>query len=75
MFWILVLNELDKPDDVNMIKCKLKSKLHELDGGLFISYKHILFIVLYETKYQIYIVIILFFTCEVCLEKGQWSKA
>ena len=66
----------DKPDDVNMIKCKLKSKLHELDVGLFVSYMYILFIVLYEIKYQIYIVIILFFfTSEVFLGKGQWSKA
>lgn len=65
----------DNSDDVNMIKCKLKSKLHELDGDLFVSYMYILFIVLYEIKYQIYIVIILFFTSEVCLGKGQWSKA
>ena len=65
----------DNSDDVNMIKCKLESKLHELDGGLFVSYMYILFIVLYEIKYQIYIVIIFFFTSEVCLGKGQWSKA
>lgn len=52
-----------------MIKCKLKSKLHELDGDLFVSYMYILFIVLYEIKHQIYIVIILFSHLKYVLEK------
>ena len=60
----------DKPDDVNMIKCKLKSKLHELDGGLFVSYMYILFIVLYEIKSYIHCNYSFFFTSEVCLGKG-----